>query len=216
MHLKRKRMHYHGISMTVMQFPSENSVGESRPSPIFHFTSNTPNKKVSPLPPSYVDIKPTFIPKRKNLYAPKCSYPVSLYDDISMFEQARDCEISWLETINDDFKLNRIPIDSWSKHHANQRRREPSMKDIHALLPLIPKPVHTLQNQLHCMNLIMRTINYINPSQTAVDVCDQPVYALTKEIQFRKPDEFGSEKYFSLMGGTSHRTMLVENSRKTN
>ena len=57
--------HYHGISMTVMQFPSENSVGESRPSPIFHFTSNTPNKKVSPLPPSYVDIKPRFIPKRK-------------------------------------------------------------------------------------------------------------------------------------------------------
>ena len=51
------------------------------------------------------------------------------------------------------------------------------------------------------MDIIKRTINNLNPGQTTVDVCDQPVFALTKEIQFRKPDLFGSDKYFSLLGG---------------
>ena len=32
-------------------------------------------------------------------------------------------------------------------------------------------------------------------------VCDQPVYALTKEIQWRYPDEFGNSSYFCLFGG---------------
>ena len=35
------------------------------------------------------------------------------------------------------------------------------------------------------MDIIKRTINNLNPGQTTVDVCDQPVFALTKEIQFR-------------------------------
>ena len=37
----------------------------------------------------------------------------------------------------------------------------------------------------------MQTIEYLNPSQIAVDVCDQPVYALTKEVQYRNPEKIG-------------------------
>ena len=36
----------------------------------------------------------------------------------------------------------------------------------------------------------------MNPSQTPVDTCDQPVCTLTKELQWRRPLEF--ENYFSL------------------
>ena len=31
------------------------------------------------------------------------------------------------------------------------------------LLPLIPQPVHTLQTQYHCMNIIKETANFLNP-----------------------------------------------------
>ena len=51
------------------------------------------------------------------------------------------------------------------------------------------------------MKIIQRTANFLNPEQTPVDCCDAPVYALTKEIQFRLPKEFGADKYFSLFGG---------------
>ena len=44
------------------------------------------------------------------------------------------------------------------------------------------------------------TITFLNPKQTSIDACDQPVYALIKKIQFWKADIFGSNKYFSLLG----------------
>ena len=51
------------------------------------------------------------------------------------------------------------------------------------------------------MNIISKTISVINPNQTPVDTCDQPVYALTKQTQWRYPELFGNSKYFSLFGG---------------
>ena len=50
------------------------------------------------------------------------------------------------------------------------------------------------------MNIISKTISVINPNQTPVDTCDQPVYALTKQIQRRYPELFGNSKYFLLSG----------------
>ena len=69
---------------------------------------------------------------------------------------------------------------------------KPGINGINLILPLIPKPVHTLKTQYHCMDIAKKTIAFLNPNQTPVDVCDQPVYALTKEIQFRKPELFGN------------------------
>ena len=49
-----------------------------------------------------------------------------------------------------------------------------------------------LATQYHCMNIISKTISVINPNQTPVDTCDQPVYTLTKQIQWRYPELFGN------------------------
>ena len=61
--------------------------------------------------------------------------------------------------------------------------------------------VRTLATQYHCMNIISKIICVINPNQTLVDTCDQPVYALTKQIQWRYPELFGNSQYFSLFWG---------------
>ena len=78
-------------------------------------------------------------------------------------------------------------IPSWSKYYSNKECNVPTVMRYHSLLPLIDAPVHTIASQYHCMNIIMKTIEYLNPGQIAVDVCDQPVYALTKEVQYRNP-----------------------------
>ena len=44
------------------------------------------------------------------------------------------------------------------------------------------------------------SIEHLNPGQIAVDVCDQLMYALTKEVQYRNPEKFGPGQYFCLMG----------------
>ena len=40
-------------------------------------------------------------------------------------------------------------------------------------------------------------------------MCNQPVYALTKEIQWREKDTFGSSSYFSLLGGLHIEKILL-------
>ena len=50
------------------------------------------------------------------------------------------------------------------------------------------------------MNIISKTISVINPNPLPVDTCDQSVYALTKQIQWRFSEPFSNSKYFSLFG----------------
>ena len=42
-----------------------------------------------------------------------------------------------------------------------------------------------------------------------MDVCDQPVYALTKEIQWRYPNKFGNSPYFCLFGGLHFKQCIL-------
>ena len=48
------------------------------------------------------------------------------------------------------------------------------------------------------MKLNMKWTERLNPGQTPVDVSDQPVYALTKTLQYNFPDQFLN--YFALFG----------------
>ena len=42
------------------------------------------------------------------------------------------------------------------------------------------------------MNIIVKTLRIVNPNETLIDVCDQPVYELTKQIQWQYLDLFGT------------------------
>ena len=42
-----------------------------------------------------------------------------------------------------------------------------------------------------------------------MDVCDQPVFAPTKEIQWRYAEKFGSDSYFCLFGGLHFEQCLL-------
>ena len=79
------------------------------------------------------------------------------------------------------------------------------------LLPLINQKVETLQSQFHCMNIIKNTIHYINPNQVPVDISDQPVYALSKEVQLRYHSVFGSSQYVCVLGDfhIEHTNLLI-------
>ena len=78
-------------------------------------------------------------------------------------------------------------IPSLCKYLSNKEGNVLSVKGHHNFLPLIDAPVYAIASQYHCMIIIMKTNEYLNSGQIAVDVCDQPVYALTKEVQYRNP-----------------------------
>ena len=103
-------------------------------------------------------------------------------------------ELKWLDGMIDANSVD--DSMSWSKYHSTASKREFETPGINSILPLIKEPVHTLKAQYHCMNLIKTTISNINPGQIPADTCDQPVHALTKEIQWRYPAEFSDISIF--------------------
>ena len=89
---------------------------------------------------------------------------------------------------------------SWAQYHIHEKCiQPPNVKDTNSLLPLLRDRVNTLDMQVHTMNLNIKAISALNPGQTPVDVSDCPVYALTKETQFRFPEHFSN--YFAMFRG---------------
>ena len=62
----------------------------------------------------------------------------------------------------------------------------------------------------HCMVVVQRTIQDINPSQVPVITADQTVYALLKQIQWKYPNMFGEDSFVIMIGGLHlEMTMLA-------
>ena len=61
------------------------------------------------------------------------------------------------------------------------------------------------------MNIIKKTIEFTNEGQIPVDASDQPVYALSKEVQIGYNETFGTDKYVCMLGDLhmEHTALLV-------
>ena len=100
------------------------------------------------IPENYTTVRPFNI-RKKPLFAPKIKVDISQYFDdgeFLAFEKSKDIE--WLQKI-----ANVENIISWSKYHS-ENSTNTSLPGINAVLPVIPKPVHTLATQHHCMEII--------------------------------------------------------------
>ena len=194
------KSHYHGTNISVLQFTSSTAKGSELPyieTPEIQYCS----KKLSPLPKEYTQVRPIpYQTTRSDLFAPVCSVNVRDIDMIAQFEQSEKEELISLESFAIDFlSVNMVQsARSWAQHDAPLERNIECTPGINAIMPLLRDPVHILEMQYHCMEINVNTINALNPGQTPVDTCDQPIYALTKEVQWRYPIKF--QRYFSLMG----------------
>ena len=133
------------------------------------------------------------------------------FEDISLsnlFDVGITDELSWLENVSQN-EGDSSP--SWSKFHANANRQPSTDVGLIAIMPLINHKVSTLKAQFHCMNIIKGTIQHKNPTQIPVDVSDQPVYALSKEVHLRYPSLSGRCQYVCLLGDLhiEHTNLLI-------
>ena len=70
-----------------------------------------------------------------------------------------------------------------------------------ALLPMFRDVAHSPAMVKHGMDIIKQITVRVNPGQIPVFTVDQPLFAITKKIQWRWPDEYGERQYVILMGG---------------
>ena len=185
---------YHGTSSSIVQFRTSVDDGKEFPQIAFNNKVSIETKKLAPLPADYASVKDVYPAKFKTeLWAP-ASPDYQSPSEFPNFDIALAEECKWLL----DFTDGEIFSPGWAAYHAAQKRGVHSAPGINTILPLHRDKVSTFNMQAHLMELNMKWTETLNPGQTPVDVSDQPVYALTKELQFRFPQKFG--KYFPLFG----------------
>ena len=163
------------------------------------------SKQVDSLPSSYTEMWRFFSPST-SLTSLTASIPVLPDFKSVVHQQGVKEEYKWLENAYDNKTSYWVP---WAKHHAGKYQSVVWLPHISAILPPIDEPVHNLDMQYHCMNVISSTISSLNPGQIPVDTANQPIFALTKELMIRFPDKLGPNKYFCLFGSLHIETSLL-------
>ena len=181
----------------MIQFVTNEETGEDFPHSAFE-NKKSDSMKLLPLPSEYTTVENLYDTRYKStkIWAPKTPNFKDL-DDFSSFNIAVSEEFSWLINFNLVMDTDTLP-PAWSGFHAAEKRGPRHPPGINTILPVLRDKVHTLNTQAHIMKQNIKWTEILNPGQTPVDVSDQPVYALTKKLQYLFPEEFAN--YFALFG----------------
>ena len=185
--------HYHGTSLSIFQFPTEENPARAVEYGDLENSSNQSSLKTDALSSSYIYVK-NFLTPLQTLTMPSKLFPTPFptIPDSNYRNRISD-EVEWLKTAN---ATNVWTARAWYHSQRSHHTRKP---DIQAILALIDAPVHRLDTQYHCMEIVEKT-QLLNPAQICVVESDQPVYKLSKELQWRSLDRFGPEKDFCFFG----------------
>ena len=91
---------------------------------------------------------------------------------------------------------------SWAAYHAEEQKRENMLEQCStALLPLFLENAHSVAMIKHAIDVVGKAVHFLNPCQVPVIAFDQPLFALTKEIQWKWPETHGESKLVVMFGG---------------
>ena len=108
----------------------------------------------------------------------------------------------WLENtrsvLKDDFEA--CENTSWAAYHAmHQYPKQPVITPT-SLLPLFQESAHTVAMIIHSIDVVRNAVQHLNPGLTPVLTCDQPLFTLAKQIQWKWPDTYGEDKLVVMFG----------------
>jgi hypothetical protein len=91
---------------------------------------------------------------------------------------------------------------SWAAFHADGMQMDPDLPlHVSSLLPLFEEQAKSAAMIRHSMDVVRSAVNFLNPGQVPVLACDQPLYALAKQIQWHFPDTYGEKRLVVMFGG---------------
>lgn len=92
---------------------------------------------------------------------------------------------------------------SWSAYHASHQALPPTENDVSltSMLPLFREAANSVAMIRHSMNMVKNAVEILNPGQVPIIACDQPLYALAKQIQWNWPDTHGENMFVIMFGG---------------
>ena len=190
---------FHGTGISLFQHPSDDAPGEARD---VVSIDNQPSKRkrLSQLPDSYTLVKPVILSKNEPVAPP---LQVSFVSNYLEMTQAFSMEYKWLEHVRDEVNKDiteEIKNVSWAVYQANQVQ-PPGQLDTTSLLPLFQEEAALPAMICHTMDVVIKAVTYLNPGQTPVLACDQPIYAMAKKIQWNWPSTYGESSIVMMFGG---------------
>ena len=190
---------FHGTSISVFQFPTENNQGVSR----------EPIK----IPPKARTRNPSLPDNYRIVPTVSCNTDTVNVTEAAAIEEAEHepvlCEAileenQWLEEripIVEKDKLEKGDIIAWAAHHSARQDEVTDIPGKSVLLPLFYEKAATMAMVKHGMEVLKEITLKRNPGQTPVIVMDQPLFALGKYAQWKWPENLGESKYVVVLGG---------------
>ena len=186
---------FHGTSLNLVQVGDSTNSGEGRKR--VHLP---PQGKTAELPETYsvvpyVDYQTSKmkVPWRSTFFNPN---PAFMDDELER-------ENEWLRKATQlhEKSLQKEDRVAWAAFHAAKQASSPESTCSQGLFPLFKEKAATLSMVKHGMDIIKATVNYLNPGQIPIMVCDQPIYALAKKVQWLLPAMYGEDNFLLWPGG---------------
>ena len=192
---------FHGTDCSVMQIPDEEKDGINRDTLVIR--DDVPKQRhLLPLPSSYGEVQPLLL-KVQELFVPtvgNLNEINSLVLQTNLLDSSRDKEYDWLKHAVSKMQKEELSEKEWISWSAYAMKQPPKTQKISiiALLPLFNELAHTLAMISHIIYFIKKITEYLNPGQTPVTV-DQPLYALSKKIQWEIGGELAEDNFFVML-----------------
>lgn len=68
------------------------------------------------------------------------------------------------------------------------------------MLPLLQEQAHSIATIKNAMDKVKEVSSFLNPRQTLVMACDQPLFVLAKQIQRKWPEIYGEDRFVVKFG----------------
>ena len=189
---------FHGMGISLIQFPTKDNPGIDRP---LKSLPQSTDRKYN-LPGSY-EIVPAVALRPNDVTVPILNCNTEQRQ--SHFDEAFAKQKSWVshalhllenEDLHNDDKI------VWGAYHALQQ--QPSLEDplgVCALLPLFYEKAATPSMVKHGMEVQRQATDYLNPGQIPVTAFDQPLFAIAKYVQWKWPATHGEHVHVIMLGG---------------
>ena len=104
----------------------------------------------------------------------------------------------WRSVLKND--VDACENTSWAAYHARHQDPKQPVITPTSLLPLFQESVHTVAMIRHSIDVVRNAVQHLNPGQTPVLTCDQPLFTLAKQIQWKWPDTYREDKLVVMFG----------------
>ena len=90
---------------------------------------------------------------------------------------------------------------SWAAYHASVTNVSNPLPCLGSLLPLFDEKAATVAMMKHGMHVQKKATEFLNPGQIPVTVCDQPLFAIAKFVQWNWPATHGEDVHVVMLRG---------------